>query len=79
MKEKETEYRKKIANYSPSTLRLLIRANNTVEQSLKKHEIVMKAKSEEEVVRKIKALIRDYIINEDKNNEESFVRKGRKT
>lgn len=56
MKEQETEYRKKIANYSPSTLRLLIRTNNTEEQTLQKYKIVMEAKTEEEVMEKLTKL-----------------------
>ena len=59
MKEKETEYGKKIANYSPSTLRLLSRSNNSEAQALKKHKIVMEAKTEEEVVEKLKRLQKD--------------------
>ena len=56
MKQKETEYAKKIANYSPSTLRLLIRTNNTKWQRREKHRIVMEAKTEQEVIEKLEKL-----------------------
>ena len=56
MKQKEIEYAKKIANYSPSTLRLLIRTNNTKWQRREKHRIVMEAKTEQEVIEKLKKL-----------------------
>ena len=46
----ETEYGKKIHNYSKSTLALIARLNNTQEIRNKKRQIVMESKNEEEAL-----------------------------
>ena len=52
----DIEYRKKIATYSTSTILLITHSTNTEEAIEAIHEMVMKAKSEQEVINKLNFL-----------------------
>ena len=56
MKEKETEYTRKIQTYSKSTMGKIIHLMNSESQFLKIREIVLESKSEQEVIEKLNFL-----------------------